>query len=911
MQKLVSWIAMRPLQVLALSLLLSVLALLPLIDWQTRELRLSIDPTLVGLLGDDDPQHQLQQRLQRDFGDSEPIIVAVALEPLFSVEAMNQVELLTRAYAKLPGVRRVVSLATVPNIVAEGEEIDLRSFTLQARQQPERIADFAARIEANPLYRGSLVSSDHGKTAFALLTQGVDERTLMATDYPALIRKTTHDTVGPVPVWVTGAMIARAATAGALLDGVRFTVPASFVLMLALLLFGFRHARAALAAVLTIAMALLWTLAAAVLLRIPFNLVTALVPALVVILGLSYTIYLLSAYFSAQHKERLEDVPARTRWVLQRAGLGLLLSGATTAFGFLALLVHALPAIRGFAILATLGSIFAVLLTLSFLPSLLTLMGASQGVHRVPGEQRFARVGQRLARFAREYRALIIGLTIGTLPLAAGLATRIETGADFIGSFAEDEPVRRDFETINADFAGANPLTIFIDTRVDDALANPVLARQVEALTLWLRAQPEIGHAVSYIDHLKLIHRSFNGDDPATERIPDNDAAIKQLLVLGGNDALRRVLDPKLRSTLIEVRVRVDGARPLSDLITRIERRLDELPPALAGEVTGNAVLATRTVDQIAGGQAASLLIASVLIWMLLSLMFLSARAGFMALLPTIVPVAVYFGTLGLLDIALSPTTALIACIVVGIAVDDTIQFLARFNADARAGADEGPAVASALVTVLRPVTLSTVALCTGFLVYGGSALETQAEFGLLSAFTLFVAWLTNITLTPALGSQLRIVTLWDSLRLDLGESPQDTIPLLAGLSLRESRTFALMSRLERHPAGRRLIRHHDDAHDVYVIVDGELEVWVDRGDERKTLARLGRGAVIGEAGTFGQRRTANVDTLSNARLLRFDGEDLERLRLRYPKTAALVYRNLNRIQAERLARATTMIAER
>src|SRR3546814_2027878 len=76
-----------------------------------------------------------------------------------------------------------------------------------------------------------------------------------------------------------------------------------------------------------------------------------------------------------------------------------------------------------------------------------------------------------------------------------------------------------------------------------------------------------------------------------------------------------------------------------------------------------------------------------------------------------------------------------LACIVIGIAVDDTIQFLARFNADARAGADEAPAVASALSAVLRPVTLSTIALCSGFLVFAGSTLATQVQFGLLSAF--------------------------------------------------------------------------------------------------------------------------------------------------------------------------------
>ena len=94
----------------------------------------------------------------------------------------------------------------------------------------------------------------------------------------------------------------------------------------------------------------------------------------------------------------------------------------------------------------------------------------------------------------------------------------------------------------------------------------------------------------------------------------------------------------------------------------------------------------------------------------------------------------------------------------------------------------------------------------------------------------------------------------------------------------------------------------------MYVIIDGQVEAWVERNGERKTLATLGRGAVIGEAGYFGQRRTANIDATSNVRLLRFDSQDLERLRLRHPRIAATVFRNLNRIQSERIARMTAML---
>ena len=203
---------------------------------------------------------------------------------------------------------------------------------------------------------------------------------------------------------------------------------------------------------------------------------------------------------------------------------------------------------------------------------------------------------------------------------------------------------------------------------------------------------------------------------------------------------------------------------------------------------------------------------------------------------------------------------------------------------------------------MIRPITLTTLALCLGFLTLSGSSLAEQATFGALAALTLALAWVSDLVLTPALGARAGIVTLWDVLRLDLGQSPQDSIPLLRNLSLRQARVFALLSDLHTVPAGQRIIRQGDAAGDVYVVIDGELNVSTQRDGQVTQIARLTRGATLGEVGLFGQKRTADVDCLSDARLLRFSPDDLDLIVKRYPRIAAQVYRNLNQIQAERRA---------
>ena len=146
-------------------------------------------------------------------------------------------------------------------------------------------------------------------------------------------------------------------------------------------------------------------------------------------------------------------------------------------------------------------------------------------------------------------------------------------------------------------------------------------------------------------------------------------------------------------------------------------------------------------------------------------------------------------------------------------------------------------------------------------------------------------------------------------MRLALGQHPQQSIPLFADLKLRYARIFVLLSNLQSVSAGTRVIREGDDAGDIFVVIDGELQVWIENEDgERKLLNTLRRGATIGEVGYFGQKRTANVDATTDCRLLRFNADDLDRLRRRYPRIAALVFRNLNRIQAERLANTTRLV---
>jgi hypothetical protein len=266
-----------------------------------------------------------------------------------------------------------------------------------------------------------------------------------------------------------------------------------------------------------------------------------------------------------------------------------------------------------------------------------------------------------------------------------------------------------------------------------------------------------------------------------------------------------------------------------------------------------------------------------------------------------LIPVAVYFGALAALGIPLSLTTAIVAPMALGISIDDTIHYFLTFSVEAKRLANEERATVAVLHTVGKPAIFSAFTLIAGFLMLCFSDLGSYQQVGGLTAFTLGFGALVEVTLTPALCAGLRIVTLWDTLGLDLGEDPQIAIPLFKGLSKAGCRIVAQMASLRELPAGSMLAHIGDNEREMYVIIDGIIRVWKPGADGPIELNTCKRGEVVGEVGLFFGERSANMDAATDARLLRFTPNTLQRLARQKPRYAA----NLHEILAQRLSRST------
>lgn len=902
---------------IALVLFLTVGAAVTLVNPFNGEIRLDIDPSLDRLLPKGDGDLAFYEHNRQVFGNDDAIVVALRPKNnadetagILQAQYLKPIQTLSDRIAALPGVHSVTSIASAPAVQADANELSFGS-VLDQLNEAGYSRSSRQSVLLNDLYRNTLITADGQIGTLLIGLRGLGDRVLLESDLIPEIERLVAEADPMFDSWMTGGLVVKDATAKALFTELTKALPLIVLIMAALLFMVFRTIRAAFLPLLTIVIGLAWTLAVMVLLHRPLNMVTVIVPPVIITLGLAYCMHVISEYYESFRHIEAGSVPAKERltWVLKNISLPLFITGVTTAAGFLALLLNPLAAVKEFAFFATLGVGFTVFLALTFLPATLTVCGRAKRIKNPTGSRFFAALAKVLSRGILKFRPVILVLGFSTLTVALYGASRIEVGSSYISDFPESSKLRQDYEFINETLGGANPFFIVIEGYVKDTFVQPETLADIQSLQYWLEEQPEVAETHSLVDLLLQINQNLNGGDSESYRIPSEARTVKQLFLFGGGDEIRSFVDAEYHTIKIAVRANVEDTASINNLLQRVETRLKRLPPPMVGRATGSSVLATRTVDDIAGGQLISFGLALVVIWGILTLLFTSRKVGFMALIPNVIPIAVYFGALGLTGITLNPTTSLIACIVLGIAVDDTIHYLVRFNAEAKKAASEDKATFATLNGIIRPVTFTSLTLVLGFLVMTDSQLQNQVEFGALAAFTLAMAWITDVTFTPAMASRLKIVTLWDVLRLDLGHDPQRSIPLLNGLNLRQARRFAVMTNITKHRSGSRIIEKGREARNIYVLIDGTLEVWInsDKG-ERISLNTLRRGAVLGEVGSFNKKRTANVDAMTQVRVLKFNTDDLEALRKRHPAIAAIIYRNLNQNQAARIAELTDRV---
>jgi uncharacterized protein len=887
--------------------------------WQIR-----VESALDTVLPRGDPAVAYYDEIRATFGNDDVGVVGMLAPDIFAPATLEKLNRITIELGKLPGVDHVYSLTNLVDMAVGALGTAPPKFFPKIPPDPEEVAALRAALDTTPFYRKNLVSDDYKGTAmtvfFKVLSDSDYEHARVDDQILALLDREE----GPERFFFTSASHLKQEAAKLMRHDLYRFIPLSLLVVVVTLWFSFRTKRGVLMPLFSVITALVWTLGIMVLSGHTVTLGTFVLPGLILVIGSSYAIHVMARYYE-QAETRSDRIEVVVR-AFERVWLPLVISMLTVMIGFGSLMVNRIPAIFELGAFAVVGVACLAVTTLLPLPASLAILRVEGVAQQASGGTPvLSRVLSRIGRAVSHTRLPILW---GAVLVAAGsllMARNIRVDSDFLYFFAPDARVRVDNETINNRIVGSNPFFVVIDGEPGTIKRWEVL-KLVKDLQAFLEAQPGITSTVSVVDVLELLEsgvRRPSGDfeyTDAGELVPvepprsfwEVPANLEPLLrnVSEGGATFASTVTPDFAKASILVRTRLTGSRSIEATLARVRSYVAEhFPKDLPVRLTGTLVLLPGTSSDIVAGQIESLTIALGVIFVVMSAMFLSARIGFLAILPNVLPIVIFFGVMGQLGILLNVGTSLIAAISLGIAVDSTIHYMARLNLELKGETDQAAAITRALRTVGVPIVYTTVALFFGFLTFAFSNFVPIRDFGVLAAVTMATALVTNLVLLPALLGTTKIITLWDLVGVRLGEDPTRTIPLFAGLRPSQARVVVLMGQVKKFRAREMVVHTGDPAEEMYVILDGRAEVWAGHGSGRRKLTELERGEVFGEMGFVRRsRRAADVVAATDVELLTVNQRFLDRVQRRYPRIASKVFLNLTRILSDSLERTTQQV---
>ncbi len=888
--------------------------------------RLRVDSSVSTLLPRDDPGQALYAQVIERFGNDEIDIIGVLAPDVLSASTLEKIRTVTERAAKIDGVAYVISLTNVKDPIADVLNPPLLIPTIPTtKAERDRLRE---RIKDNPLFAGNLISPDSHGAAINVFFKD-DARTEEATQriddaLEALLAEMETDG-GPEHFHLTGLSHLKVKGLALMRRDLAVLTPASLALVIAVLFFSFRTRRGVVLPLLCVIVGVTWTMGVMGWLDEPISLGTLVLPSLLIVIGSSYATHVVARYYLELETPTGSEHPVHR--ALRQAGLPVFISGLATVIGFSALLLNSIQAVRALGLYAVIGITFLFTLAMTLVPAMIVVM-PERRYRREPlagGPGGLARALAALAQFDIRHRRIIFIVAAGLVGLSIMALPRIQADTNFLAYFPHDSPIRFAHTAISSRVAGALPFYVVVGTGQPQSMIDMQALRDLRDLQHYLESLPGVSRTVAFTDYLDLLDRGLRAsgdmviDEHGNEVKPDDVKSFWEdprrldevlTLVRQNPETFRSVITQDFGQANVLVRTRFETSTEIAEVVNRVHQ-WSEQHPGMPAEPTGSIILLNNTTDDVVWGQVKSITVALAVIFVVMSLLFLSAKVGFIAMLPNIVPVMFFFGILGWSNIMLNIGTSIIAAIALGIAVDNTIHYMVRFNRELQQTYDERLSLSAALSTVGRPIVYTSVALTLGFLVMRLSDFVPIRDFGILSAATMLSALVTNVVLLPALLAQTRIVTLWDLLFVKFGKDPHKTVRLFHGLRRAQARIAVLLGRLQNVPAGEAAVRQGELGEEMYVIINGRADVVVQGADGRRRLVhQLQRGDVFGEMGLVRrQQRTADIIAVEDLELLAVDQRFLERLQRRYPRIAATVFLNLTRILSDAVQRTTDRLA--
>lgn len=484
------------------------------------------------------------------------------------------------------------------------------------------------------------------------------------------------------------------------------------------------------------------------------SVMSALYPVLILIVGSSDVIHLISKYLDYDiTEENKTEVMVK---VVKQVGMATFLTSATTAVGFVSLLTSQLKVIRDFGINAGLGVMIAYVVVMILIPVLLLLFKKEQLFKKSYSSEKindFALSAYKAGLNKSRQILAVLGILI--LICFYGIS-KISTDYKLITNLPKGERVTNDFLYFEKEFSGFRPFEVAVVAKEPYKINDYEIVKSIDGIENKLKSYDAIRSSISISTIFKSLNMLENGNSRLAYKLPDSLEAFNALLPLFNKvskNEFNILVNKENTASRISCKIKDVGADNIKSMSLDFDKWLTANIDTSKLEVrrTGTSMILDKNGEYITKNIFQGLLLSILLISILMSLIVKSWKMLIVSLIPNIIPLIFAAALLGYFGIELEAGISIIFAVIFGIAVDDTIHFIARYNQCLATGLNVEQSIEQTFKDTGRALVVTTIILFFGFLVMLFSKHPTSVIVGSLIAFTLVSALLCDLYLLPIL----------------------------------------------------------------------------------------------------------------------------------------------------------------
>lgn len=720
--------------------------------------------TEANLLPDDHEINIEYKEFLDQFGEEGNLIVlGVKDSTLFTPENFSAWNQLSRDFRKAEEVELTLAIGDLQKLEKRKdiEGFHMVPFIKDSVFTQEKLENYKYELFTKlPFYNGLVYSPDKKsiRTAIYLnkdIVNSAARKDFIVEELIPRIKKFEQDT--GVKVHTSGMPYIRTLNSQNIIDEIGMFIGAALLVTSLIFFFFFRSFRATIISMITVIIGVMWAFGILGLLHYEITVLTALIPPLIIVIGIPNCIFLINKY-QQEIKEHGNQAKSLQR-VISKVGNATLMTNVTTASGFATFILTNSQLLKEFGIVASINIIAIFMLSLFIIPIMYSYMAVPKDKHLKHLNKRWINAFvDWTVKTVREHSISIYICAILLLCLSIIGIYNIKISGSIIEDMPKQTEFYKDIKFFEKEFEGIMPLEILVDTKREKGVMKLATLKRIDKLQEYIEEIPEFSKPLSVVELVKYSKQAYYNNNPEYYQLPNSQEQTFLLSYAKSNAKSANLLKSYVDSTGQYARITTFMMDTETERFDRIEEdlvaKINKIFPVDRYNVslTGKALVFQKGTKYLVTNLIISLSLAILLIALFMAWMFRSFRMILVSLIPNLLPLIITAGLMGFLGVPIKPSTILVFSIAFGISVDDTIHFLAKYRQELIVNNWK---IKKSVYAALRETGLSmlytSIVLFFGFSVFTISSFGGTVALGALVSVTLLFAMLANLLLLPAL----------------------------------------------------------------------------------------------------------------------------------------------------------------